>query len=133
QEHPKARVEVEIQALRLIGPRTSVEDGMLKLHLPGEKEPKVSRYSVLHVREEGGWHMASVREWLPDPAELVTLKDVEWLLGEWAAMGLGGEVRVTYSLDEYKAILRGRYTLSFVHWGIGAGSLAVVNYRDCFL
>ena len=48
----------------------------------GEAAAGVSRYSVLHVREEDGWRMASVREWVPDPQELVTVKDVEWLLGK---------------------------------------------------
>ena len=122
QEHPKASIEVKIQGLRLIGPRTSVEEGILKLRLPGEKEPKISRYTVLHVREEEGWHMASVREWVPDPAELVTLKDVEWLLGEWTAKGPGGEVRVTYAWDEPKAFLRGRYTLSRDQRVVGSGT-----------
>jgi hypothetical protein len=42
----------------------------------------VSRYSVLHVREDDGWRMASVREWVPDPTELVTLQDVAWSIGD---------------------------------------------------
>ena len=55
--------------------------------------------------------MASVREWVPDPAELISLKDVEWLVGDWVAKGDRAEVRVAYAWDEDKAFLRGRYTV----------------------
>jgi hypothetical protein len=71
----------------------------------------VARYSVLHVREEDGWKMASVREWVPDPAELISLKDVEWLIGEWSARSDDAEASIRYAWDEDKAYLRGRYTL----------------------
>jgi uncharacterized protein (TIGR02246 family) len=111
KQHPKAIIEVEIQSVRLLGRHTALEEGSLKLRLPGDKEPGVSRYSVLHVREDDGWKMASVREWVPDPQELVTLKDLEWLLGEWTAKSDEAEVRITYAWDEDKAFLRGRYVL----------------------
>jgi hypothetical protein len=66
---------------------------------------------VLHVREEDGWKMASVREWVPDPATSVTVKDVEWLLGKWTAKTNEGEVQITYTWDADKAFLKGQYTL----------------------
>jgi uncharacterized protein (TIGR02246 family) len=111
KEHPKASVEVNVESVKVLGRYTALEEGTLKLTLPGEKEPGVSRYSVLHVKEEDGWRMASVREWLPDPAELVTLKDVEWLIGEWVGKSNEAEVRTTYAWDEDKAFLRCRYTV----------------------
>ncbi len=111
KKNPRAAIEVEVKSLRLLGRATALEEGALRLKLPGEKEPGESRYSVLHVREDDGWKMASVREWIPDPATLVTLKDVEWLLGDWVAKSDEAEVHVHYSWDEDKAFLRGRYTL----------------------
>jgi len=109
KKNPRAKVEVEVQSVRLLGPATALEEGALKLTLPGDKEPGQSRYSVLHVHEDDGWKMASVREWIPDPATLVTVKDVEWMLGQWIAKTDEAEVRVTYAWDEDKAFLRGRY------------------------
>jgi uncharacterized protein (TIGR02246 family) len=111
KDHPKATIEVDIQSVRVLGRHTVLEEGTLKLRLPGDKEPGVSRYSVLHVQEDDGWRMASVREWVPDPQELVAVKDLEWLLGEWVAKSDQGELRITYAWDEAKAFLRGRYAL----------------------
>src|SRR5262249_17525410 len=85
KENPKARLEVQVETVRLLGRSTALEEGTLKLRLAGEKKQSVSRYSVLHAREKNGWRMASVREWVPDPAESVSLKDLEWLVGDWEA------------------------------------------------
>jgi uncharacterized protein (TIGR02246 family) len=125
KQHPKAHIEVEIESVRLLGLYAALEEGMLKLTLPGDKEPGVSRYSVLHVRQDDGWHMASVREWIPDPQELVSVKDVEWLLGTWAAKGPEGEVRITYQWDEDKAYLRGRYVLTSKGKVLNAGTQVI--------
>jgi uncharacterized protein (TIGR02246 family) len=111
KDNPKARVEVEIISVRVVGPQTALEEGKLKLFLPGDKEPGVSRYSVLHVRERDGWRMATVREWIPDPSELVSLKDLEWLIGDWVAKKDKVEVTTRYFWDEDRAYLRCRYTM----------------------
>jgi uncharacterized protein (TIGR02246 family) len=111
KSNPKTTIAVEIESVRLLGRYTALEEGTLKVTRPGDKEPGVSRYSVLHVREDDGWRMASVREWVPDPQELVTVKDVEWLLGKWVAKSNEGEISITYAWDEDKVFLRGRYIL----------------------
>jgi uncharacterized protein (TIGR02246 family) len=108
---PKARVEVHIDSIRLLGKHTALEEGSLKLYLPGDTNPGVSHYSVLHVRDDDGWRMATVREWVPDPAEFINLKEVEWLVGAWTAKSTEGELSIRYTWDEDKAFLRGRYVL----------------------
>ncbi len=125
KNNPKARLEVQIESVRRLGRQTVLEEGRLKVQLPGAKEPSVSRYSVLHVREEDGWRMAFAREWVPDPAELVTLKDVEWLIGEWVARSEETEARITYTWDDDKAFLRGRYTLKKGSEVLSAGTQVV--------
>jgi uncharacterized protein (TIGR02246 family) len=111
KKNPKASVEVHIESVRLIGRNVAMEEGSLKLKLPGEAAPGESRYSVLHAREDEGWRVASVREWVPDPAELLSPKDLEWLIGDWVAKGDGGELRLRYEWDEDKVYLRSRYAL----------------------
>jgi uncharacterized protein (TIGR02246 family) len=110
KDNPKASLEVHIDSVRLLGRHTALEEGSLKLTLPGQAESHSSRYSVLHVREDDGWKMASVREWLPDPSDL-GLKDLDWLVGAWLAKTDAVEVRTDYAWDEGKAFLRCRYTL----------------------
>src|SRR5262249_18532018 len=82
---PKATVEVKIETLRMLGKYTALEEGTLTLKVPGDPAPGVSRYSVLHVHGDDGWKIATAQEWVADPAEFITLKDVEWLIGEWSA------------------------------------------------
>jgi uncharacterized protein (TIGR02246 family) len=111
EKHPKAALVVRVESVKMLGRHTALEEGTLEVKLPREKAPGVSRYSVLHVRQEDGWKMASVREWVPDPAQLVTLKDVEWLVGEWSASSKELRAKVTYAWDEDKASLQGRYVI----------------------
>jgi uncharacterized protein (TIGR02246 family) len=122
KEYPKATLEVRIDSIRLLSRYTALEEGTLKVDLPGGGDPGTSRYSVLHVRDDDGWRMASVREWVPDPSELITLKDIEWLLGDWEAKSEAAVARVTYAWDEDKAFYRGRYTLKEGDKVISAGT-----------
>jgi hypothetical protein len=104
-------VEVVVGSVRLLGARSAIEEGTLRLRLPGDKEPGESRYSVLHVRDADGWRMARVREWVPDESERNALEDVAWLVGEWSAKTKDTELRARYAWDEGKKFLRCRYTL----------------------
>jgi uncharacterized protein (TIGR02246 family) len=125
KQHPKAQVEVEPESVRLLSQQTALEEGALRLRLPGDKEVSVSRYSALHVREADGWKLASVSEWVPDAQQLVSLKDVEWLLGTWTAKGPEAELRITYTWDEDKAFLRGRFVLTKGDRVINAGTQVI--------
>src|SRR5262249_54572347 len=94
------------------GKFTALEEGTLTLKIPGDSSHGVSRYSVLHVIGDDGWKMATVQEWIPDPAELITTKDIEWLVGEWSAKNGDAEAHVKYEWDQAKVFLRGQYTLN---------------------
>jgi uncharacterized protein (TIGR02246 family) len=111
KNNPKATLKMQVDSRRLLGRHTALLEGNLEVQLPGNKEPSVSRSSALLIHEDDGWKLASVREWMPDPNELVSLKDVEWLLGDWVAKGNNAEVRVNYEWDEGKGFIRGHYTL----------------------
>jgi uncharacterized protein (TIGR02246 family) len=110
KKHPKARLEAQIESVRLFGAQTALEEGTLKVQIPGVERSE-SRYSVLHVREGDGWRVASVREWVPDPAEAVSLNDLAWLVGEWVAKAEKIEVRTIYSWGADKLTLQCRYTI----------------------
>jgi uncharacterized protein (TIGR02246 family) len=110
--HPKATAEVEVKSVRVIGRGTASAEGVVRLKLPGNEPVVESRYTALHVLEDGKWLAASVREWVPDPATSVTPKDIEWLIGEWTGKGEGGELKITYTWDENKVFLNGKYTIT---------------------
>ena len=112
KENPKAKLEVHIANVRMLGKYTALEEGTLKLTTPADKEPNATRYSVLHVRDDEGWKMATVREWVADAAELVNLKDLEWLVGTWEAKGKDKEISMTYAWGPNQLTLQGTYRIT---------------------
>ncbi len=99
--------EVEDVTIRFPSRDTAVEEGYFKVRT-GKEPPVTSRYSVLHVREGGKWLMAIVREW---PREGVSLRELSWLIGTWAAQRDDTEVRTTYEWCGNKAFIRMTITL----------------------
>jgi uncharacterized protein (TIGR02246 family) len=110
-KYPKAKLEVRIESVKFLGKHTALEEGSVKVTLANQRTPGLSRYSVLHVREGDAWKMASVREWVPDPALDVTLKDVEWLVGEWSAKSDDAQASVSYAWDKGKTAILGEYVI----------------------
>ncbi len=112
KEYPKATADVQIESVRLIGRGTASAEGVVRLKLPGTESAVESRYTALHVLEDGVWRAASVREWVPDPATEVTPQHLEWLVGDWTAKGEGGELKLTYAWDENKVFINSKYTIT---------------------
>jgi uncharacterized protein (TIGR02246 family) len=110
KKNPKATIDVKVESVKLMGGVAAVEEGKLVLHLPSQTEPNETFYNVLHVREEDGWKMAAIREWTPDPND-ATVKDLEWMLGDWVGKNDGVAVNVHCAWDEDKVFLRSRYTV----------------------
>jgi uncharacterized protein (TIGR02246 family) len=113
KNNPKATLDARVDSVRLLGPRAAVEDGTLRSGLSGEKAQRgETRFSAFLVLEDKGWRFASVREWEEEPANQVTLADISWLAGDWVGKGKQGEARLSFTLDDNKAFLRGRYSVA---------------------
>lgn len=110
--NPKATAEVRVENVRSIGRGTASVEGVMLLKVPTEEHPIESRYTALHVLEDGKWHAASVREWVPDPATELTTKSLEWMIGDWTAKGDAGEVKISYAWDEAKTFIVGKYAIT---------------------
>jgi uncharacterized protein (TIGR02246 family) len=105
--HPKARVEVLVQAVRFPAADLAVEEGLLRL-VRGDKElPATTAYAATHVREGGRWLTAVSREW---GAGADRLEDLDWLVGEWKAGFDGRSVTLTFARDPKKPFLLGTFT-----------------------
>ncbi len=103
----KRRAEIESESLRFPSKDTAVEEGYFKVRV-GDAEPTTSRFSVLHVREGGKWLMAVVRE---GPAETVSLRNLEWLIGNWVAKSDDAEVNTTYEWMWDKSFIRVQFII----------------------
>lgn len=103
----KRQAEIQSESLRFPSRDSAIEEGRLKVRW-GNAEPATSRYSVLYVREGEKWLMAVVREW---PAEKVSLRDLEWLIGTWVAKSDDAEVHTAYAWMWDKSFIRVQFSI----------------------
>jgi uncharacterized protein (TIGR02246 family) len=122
---PKAALEVTIESVRPLGKHAATAEGTTKVRTPVDPEPAVARFSGVFVREDDGWKIASLQNWVPDPATDVTVKDLAWLVGEWTAKGDGGELRITYAWDENQVFLNAKYTLTKDGKAVSSGTQVI--------
>lgn len=107
-KNKKFKVKVDMLSLRFPSKNTAIEEGYFRVRKGEADSPTESRYSVLHVRENGKWLMALVREW---PAEAVSVRDLGWLIGTWKSERNGVGVQTTYEWLPGKAFIRANFTI----------------------
>jgi uncharacterized protein (TIGR02246 family) len=112
KDNPAATLEAKVQSVRLLGAGAAVEEGSLQSKRSDKKEAGETRFSAFLVKEGTAWRFASVREWSAEVTDPVTLDDLAWLEGEWSAKGEQREIRLTYTRDDAKTFLHGKYTTS---------------------
>jgi uncharacterized protein (TIGR02246 family) len=106
-KNPKLKLEVQSDSLRFPSRDTAIAEGYFKVRKDRAEAPVSARFSALYVREDGKWLMAVLREW---PDEGTSLRDIDWLIGDWEVKRDGLEVRTSYEWDENKVFIRGRFT-----------------------
>jgi len=95
-----AKLALEVELVRSITPDVAIEEGRAVV-TPVEGDPEASRYEAIHVRKDGRWHQARVRELpAPDPSPHDRLKPLEWILGDWVDQGPDGLVHSTCKWSE---------------------------------
>jgi uncharacterized protein (TIGR02246 family) len=104
---PQQKITLDAETLNFTSRDTATEEGQMKTSV--EKiAPTTQRYSLLHVREDGKWLIATIREW---PAEESGLPDLDWLVGSWQSKRDDAEIHTTYEWLGNKAFLRGNITM----------------------
>jgi len=83
-ETPGCNLDVKIESIRFIGPGIAVEDGSATVTPPGSAAPIRSRYTAVHLKSDGKWLIASVRDKAPGGRQhRDQIKALEWLTGDW--------------------------------------------------
>jgi uncharacterized protein (TIGR02246 family) len=107
QTHPKSQIKVTIQSVRFVTPTLAMEDGNSTVTHPSGERAEQNRYSVVHVKEEGRWRMASARD-LPDEEASASeeIKQLGGLIGEWVNESPSELVIASYRwADDRRSIL----------------------------
>lgn len=111
-ETPGLKVELTVDSIEKIAEGVVVEDGTSSLIPPDGGPAEVSRYTVVHVRKDGRWFMASVRDFpADDPTPEECLKPLEWMVGEWVNEDSDNVIFTTCRWSDDKNFLLREYTL----------------------
>jgi uncharacterized protein (TIGR02246 family) len=114
EENPKATVEVTIDSIRFVSAEVAIEEGRTTVtHQPDEPADK-SKYTVVHVKQDGKWLMASARD---APDELRSsdeqLKQLSWLIGDWIDESPTAVVTSSYRWADGNAFILGQFQTKF--------------------
>jgi uncharacterized protein (TIGR02246 family) len=88
--HPRCTLEMNIDTIRFISPGIAVEDGSTTIiHNEVGTVPVDSRYTTVHVKTDGKWLAASVRDHAPKDRRQhrAELQQLNWLKGNWIDEG----------------------------------------------
>lgn len=81
---PGDKLETTVEAIRFLAPGVARETGVTQHTPSGASSPTTIRYTAIHVKQDGTWRLASVRELLDkEVSHHDRLKELEWLIGDW--------------------------------------------------
>jgi uncharacterized protein (TIGR02246 family) len=95
EAHPGAKITLSVDALRLAGDNTAIEDGRAMVELGPIRSGDYGKYTVVHVKADGKWLMSSVRDTrIESSSPTSRLGDLQWLEGSWSAEDYGAKMEV---------------------------------------
>ena len=90
--HPNEKIDVAVDSIRLLSDDAAIEEGRASL---AGLETGASNYSAIHVKSDGKWKMAVVRESAaPEVTAAQNLADLDWLVGKWTGEERGAKAEV---------------------------------------
>lgn len=111
EKNPKARIRINIDAMRIVGAHTAIEDGSTIVELGGDAAPLLNRYTAVHEKVDGRWLMASIREsGSSAPSAQESTQDLEFLVGTWTAEEFGNRTESVCQWVSGKSFIERKYT-----------------------
>lgn len=101
----ESKSDIEIprwdSTVRLITPVVAIEDGILNDIKQPNGRTLTSRFTAIWVKRDGRWFLDSLREATCD-AEAINkpLRELEWLIGEWAGTSEDADILVSTHFSE---------------------------------
>jgi uncharacterized protein (TIGR02246 family) len=123
-ENKGLKLRINIGSVRLISPTLAIEDGTTDAIPADGSVPNRARYTIVHVKKDGEWYLASVREaaYTP-PNHSEHLNGLEWLIGGWVDEAEKGEVaQVHFSWSDNGNFILSSFSTSIKGVPIGGGT-----------
>ena len=113
KQYPDARISVAVKSIEFPAPTVAVEDGVSQVTAQHAGPAQVARYTAVHVKVDGKWLVASVRETSVElPSNFAKIEDLGWLAGTWTAKRDGNTVRTTIRWIANNSFLEREYTVA---------------------
>ena len=113
KNYPKARIQVEVTSTRQLTPSLAIEDGTSTLTLDPDAAAVRSPYTIIHVKTDGVWQFASVRDFPGEPLQTAhaQLEPLAWLVGHWMDESHHGYVETSVKWSDDKNYLLQEYVV----------------------
>jgi uncharacterized protein (TIGR02246 family) len=110
ERFPGSKLNAEIESIRIVGP-VAIEEGTRSITTQDGKLKSQFRYIAVWAKSDGGWKLASYRDFSndPPPSPHDYLAPLSWLIGDWINEGEDGKVAINYSWSEDKNYVLGKY------------------------
>lgn len=97
-----AKLHITTTALHVVNGDLAIEDGVTEIVYPNDIPPTAAHYTAIHVKKDGKWQLASVRDAILVPASNhEKLSELAWLEGDWMDEAEKGEqAKASYSWAE---------------------------------
>jgi uncharacterized protein (TIGR02246 family) len=83
-ERPGDKIEPTIGSIKFLAPGIAREIGHTRVLPSDGGTPITARYTAIHIKRDGRWLIASVRELVDgEISHQERLKEIEWLVGDW--------------------------------------------------
>jgi len=111
--HPEVKLKLTIDSVRMISPTTAVEDGRASLEPLPAGAPGTSRYTAIHLKQDGQWRLASVRDSRVEVGSTYGhLADLAWLIGDWTTEHAGTQADVEVRWAAQKSYIQLIYSVT---------------------
>jgi uncharacterized protein (TIGR02246 family) len=112
KQHAGAIMTIKIESIRFLGPDLAIEKGVARVKSPGGAGDTAARYTVVHTKRDGKWLMVFGRDapFVPVSNEDF-LKDLEWLIGDWAPVGKDQPLRLHFEWMAQRNFIKNTYTI----------------------
>jgi uncharacterized protein (TIGR02246 family) len=111
EQFPGAKLAVDIESIRSVGPNLAIEEGTRYIAAKSkEGEGKAQlRFTAVRTKVDGKWLFASIREFNDDPLPTPNerLQPLAWIVGSWVNEGTDGTAKLTWRWSEDKNFLLG--------------------------
>jgi uncharacterized protein (TIGR02246 family) len=109
-DNPEAKIRVVVDDLRLLSDDAAIEDGRTMVEPPPAGAPAIGKYTAVHVKRDGKWLMATVRDTrVETPSAYRNVADLEFLIGTWTAEEHGAKNRSVCRWVANKSFVERRY------------------------